>query len=381
MAGQAAAAWILRPVLGSDGDGSCTSCLMEVLCSDPGENLAKAGGDGAVIYLARSCLPVIRRRSSTFAVGKSSTTAVVRVRETMSSSSFKEHTDTLSLEVSDYLQVKDMGVGEFVSSRVFPVGGYEWEMRFYPGGKDWHCAGNASAYVFCRSQVKDVSTRFTLSMLHTKGQVQVASFDPRKRVFSPKATRYDEWGHPKFVERAKLESLSQLGDGCFTILCVVTVVMDEPPPLELHSHLERMLEDGRGADVTFSVANQEFRAHSFLLAARSPVFAAQLFDLMEGVRRVEIVDVEPAIFKMMLHYIYTESLPPYDDQGGNNIRVMQHLLVAANRYGLERLKLVCEEELCKRIDSETITTMSALADQHRCKRLKVACTEFKSSTK
>ena len=47
MAGQAAAAWILRPVPGSDGGGSCTSCLMEVLCSDPGENLAKAGGDGA----------------------------------------------------------------------------------------------------------------------------------------------------------------------------------------------------------------------------------------------------------------------------------------------------------------------------------------------
>ena len=49
MAGQAAAAWILRPVPGSDGGGSCTSCLMEVLCSDPGENLAKAGGDGAVM--------------------------------------------------------------------------------------------------------------------------------------------------------------------------------------------------------------------------------------------------------------------------------------------------------------------------------------------
>lgn len=47
MVGQAVAAWILRPVPDSDGGGSCTSCLMEVLCSDPGENLAKAGGDGA----------------------------------------------------------------------------------------------------------------------------------------------------------------------------------------------------------------------------------------------------------------------------------------------------------------------------------------------
>ena len=49
MAGQAAAAWILRPVPSSDGCGSCTSCLMEVLCSDPGENLAKAGNDDAVM--------------------------------------------------------------------------------------------------------------------------------------------------------------------------------------------------------------------------------------------------------------------------------------------------------------------------------------------
>ena len=49
MAGQVTAAWIFRPVSGNDGGGSCTSCLMEVLCSDPGENLAKAGGDSAVM--------------------------------------------------------------------------------------------------------------------------------------------------------------------------------------------------------------------------------------------------------------------------------------------------------------------------------------------
>jgi hypothetical protein len=38
-----------------------------------------------------------------------------------------------------------------------------------------------------------------------------------------------------------------------------------------------MLGDGRGADVTFSVDGEEFRAHGGLLAARiarSPIFAA-----------------------------------------------------------------------------------------------------------
>jgi speckle-type POZ protein len=58
---------------------------------------------------------------------------------------------------------------------------------------------------------------------------------------------------------------------------------------------------------------------------------------------------------------------------------MQHLLVAADRYGLERLKLRCEEELCKKFDSKTITTTLKLADPHHCKRLKDACLEFLSN--
>ena len=58
---------------------------------------------------------------------------------------------------------------------------------------------------------------------------------------------------------------------------------------------------------------------------------------------------------------------------------MQHLLVAADRYGLDRLRLMCEASLCHGIDAQTVATTLALADQHHFARLKVACLRFIAS--
>ncbi|TVU49254.1 hypothetical protein EJB05_00554, partial [Eragrostis curvula] len=55
---------------------------------------------------------------------------------------------------------------------------------------------------------------------------------------------------------------------------------------------------------------------------------------------------------------------------------MQHLLVAADRYGLDRLKLMCEERLCSWIDVESVANTLALADQHQCVHLKDVCLRF-----
>lgn len=44
----------------------------------------------------------------------------------------------------------------------------------------------------------------------------------------------------------------------------------------------------------------------------------------------------------------------------------QHLLEAADRYGMHRLKLICEDRLCQYIDVNTVATTLALAEQHHC---------------
>jgi speckle-type POZ protein len=130
---------------------------------------------------------------------------------------------------------------------------------------------------------------------------------------------------------------------------------------------------------TFSVDGQLFGAHRYVLAARSSVLKAELFGQMKEttMKCIEIHDMEPAIFEALLHFIYTDSLP--SNCGVDQDAALQHLLVAADRYGLDRLKAICEGMLCQRIDMQTVATTLALADQHHTMHLKNACLGYLSS--
>nr|XP_045089569.1 BTB/POZ and MATH domain-containing protein 1-like [Aegilops tauschii subsp. strangulata] len=201
------------------------------------------------------------------------------------------------------------------------------------------------AYLWFLSPAGLVDTKYTLSVLGNEGEESAASFGVLEGVFSAVEPN-NCWG-------TELKPLSELGDGGFTLQYVLTVINVESRPMELPGHLERMLANGRRADVRFRVRGRNFRAHSSILAERSPVFEAQLFGPMaeKDMRRIKVV-------------------------GGRSAAVMQRLLVAADRYGLDRLKLMCEEELCRRIDAETIMSMHALANRHHCHLLKHECLLF-----
>jgi speckle-type POZ protein len=54
----------------------------------------------------------------------------------------------------------------------------------------------------------------------------------------------------------------------------------------------------------------------------------------------------------------------------------QHLLAAADRYGLDRLKMICEGKLFGGINVDTVATTLALAEQHDCPQLKAKCVGF-----
>ncbi|ONM13669.1 BTB/POZ and MATH domain-containing protein 2 [Zea mays] len=69
-----------------------------------------------------------------------------------------------------------------------------------------------------------------------------------------------------------------------------------------------------------------------------------------------------------------------DATENRNVLAMQHLLVAADRYGLDRLRLLCEAKLCRGIDAHTVATILALAEQHHCTQLRADCIGFIAST-
>jgi speckle-type POZ protein len=160
------------------------------------------------------------------------------------------------------------------------------------------------------------------------------------------------------------------------------------PPSDLHQHLGCLLRTEKGADVVFDVAGETFAAHRYVLAARSPVFSAEFFGAMKesntgGV--VHIEDMEPRVFKALLYFVYTDLFPKMKqveegDVGDDDEDVLsQHLLVAADKYNLERLKLLCEKKLCGYINAGNVATILALAEQHHCNGLKKVCFHFLSS--
>lgn len=290
--------------------------------------------------------------------------------------------------VTGYSLVDGMGVGRYVSSSTFTVGGLDWAVRFYPDGSSTTCLGNASAFLYYFSREKDVRARFTLNLLEKDGRLSPVTNSHMKHTFSPAS---DNWGFIKFVEKSKLQGSPFVENDCLTIRCLLTVVKESRtedvemnsivvPPSNLHLDFGNMLTDGEGADVTFSVCGQLFRAHRCVLAFRSPVFRAELFGPMKennATQCIKIDDMEPLIFEALLHFIYTDTLSDTCKDG--KAAAMQHLLVAADRYGVDRLRLLCEKKLSESIDVETVATTLALAEQHHCSQLRQACIRFMAS--
>ncbi|PAN40193.1 hypothetical protein PAHAL_7G298400 [Panicum hallii] len=306
-------------------------------------------------------------------------------------------TGTHDFEVANYsLFDGRIGTGRSIKSAPFSVGGYTWMIEFYPDGQSMEdcccCMSAASAYVSICDGAVTVNAKYTLSLVDGDGRAAASWFWRRRS-----ATVTYGWPHPRswgfkiFYLKPLLRLSGCLNDDRLKIRCELTVFTPPrtedttpapAPPPELPGHLERALKDGRGADVTFGVAGREFRAHRVLLAARSPVFDAELLGPMaekDARRVVQIEDMEPAVFEMLLHFIYTDSPP--GSLEGYSTATAQDLLVAADRYGMERLKLMCAEKLCKSIDVSTVMTTLALADQHHCQELKEACIAFMSSPK
>ncbi|OEL30133.1 BTB/POZ and MATH domain-containing protein 1 [Dichanthelium oligosanthes] len=91
---------------------------------------------------------------------------------------------------------------------------------------------------------------------------------------------------------------------------------------------------------------------------------------------VEIKDMEMEVFRAMLHFIYTDTIPELDQKSEQVTLMAQHLLEAADRYGLERLKRICVEKLFTDISVDTVATTLVLAELHGCSELKSRCMKF-----
>ena len=152
------------------------------------------------------------------------------------------------------------------------------------------------------------------------------------------------------------------------------------PPPNLGSHMLRLFEDRMCTDVVFDVEGTQIAAHKIMLSARSPVFKALLTGPMKESHadHITIKDIKAPVFKILLYFAYADDLP-VDIQGSKlDVPLAQHLLAAADRFQLLRLRCICEARLCDSVSVETVATTLALAEQNNAKELKRVCLEFVS---
>jgi len=187
---------------------------------------------------------------------------------------------------------------------------------------------------------------------------------------------------------------------------VVIVLRDggplDVPPSDIRSDLGVLLDSGDGSDVSFIVNGEEFPAHRAVLAARSPIFKAQLLGSMADAKMASITlhDIAPAMFKVMLRFMYTDDLLQDEDEddndndadsdedddddhdddelglGGHATKKLQDLLAAADRYALDRLKLLCASKLWDNISVDTVASTLTCAEMYNCPDLQKRCIDF-----
>ena len=90
---------------------------------------------------------------------------------------------------------------------------------------------------------------------------------------------------------------------------VISTVKDSL--LSLANHHKSLLESGKYSDVILVVGGKQFKSHKYILAARSPVFAAMFeHDCIEKQESmVNITDVPLDVFEEFLRYIYSATTP------------------------------------------------------------------------
>jgi speckle-type POZ protein len=178
-------------------------------------------------------------------------------------------------------------------------------------------------------------------------------------------------------------------------------IMDVPTASNISWHLELLLRSSLGSDVAFLVDQEKFCAHSLILSARSPALLEEAHDATAAAAAPRTIEgMTSLVFGALLHFIYTDDLPPLDDLvmrmhaaaaaaagddhtpswSESRVKMAGDLLAAADRYQMtERMVPICENLLCSVVTPATSVAVLALAQRHHRPGLKAFCLDYLAS--
>uniref|UniRef100_A0A0N5CB85 Protein roadkill n=1 Tax=Strongyloides papillosus TaxID=174720 RepID=A0A0N5CB85_STREA len=277
-------------------------------------------------------------------------------------------------------------MGEVLKSSSFSAGTndkLEWCLRINPKGLDEESKDYLSLYLLLvQCSKSEVRAKFKFSILNEKREETKAMESQRAYRF----VKGKDWGFKKFIRRDFLleESNGLLPDDKLTIFCEISVVCEtvningfstatkvKIPSPKLTEDVGNMLESSQFSDCIIRVDDIDINAHKVILASRSPVFQAMFnHEVRESQSNiVEIKDFHIDVVREMLKYIYTDSSPNLEKMAGE-------VLAIAEKYNLDRLKIMAEQSLCNNLSAENVCEYFVIGEMYSADALKTNCLEF-----
>eukprot|EP00612_Vaucheria_litorea_P006419 CAMPEP_0171479238 /NCGR_PEP_ID=MMETSP0946-20130122/5282_1 /TAXON_ID=109269 /ORGANISM="Vaucheria litorea, Strain CCMP2940" /LENGTH=512 /DNA_ID=CAMNT_0012010083 /DNA_START=25 /DNA_END=1563 /DNA_ORIENTATION=+ len=142
------------------------------------------------------------------------------------------------------------------------------------------------------------------------------------------------------------------------------------PPSTLVEDLGNLVNNEIMSDIVFIVEGTPIYAHK-ILCMRCSFFKNMLTGGMVESRAREVVldDIRRPIFIALLQYLYTDEVDIALDAA-------MDLFQAADRFGVDRLKRMCESKMLKSINIDNAAAIFHAADMHDAKSLREKCLNF-----
>lgn len=167
------------------------------------------------------------------------------------------------------------------------------------------------------------------------------------------------------------------------VFCKLTVMADTDvfqtiaandirvPPCRLASDFEHLLWSEMACDVAILTGPTRHHAHKTILSARSPVFAAMFrSDWGRNFKNTVVIkDLPNEVVHEMLLFIYTDRRPQTE-------KVTNGLLMAGERYKLDRLKAMCERVMASKITYSSAVDIYGIAKRCNAEQLMACACNF-----
>lgn len=147
--------------------------------------------------------------------------------------------------------------------------------------------------------------------------------------------------------------------------------------MQIVESLDNLLKSGAYSDFEFIIGNQKFPVHKAILYSKSNYFSGMFSnDCRENnTGSAYIEDIDADLFSELLQYFYTGQVPDMTE-----VDKAIKLLIIADKYQLNSLKLICETELSeKMLTPETMFNLLIAADDYNAPTLKNNALEFISA--